>query len=191
VKKCVNDKFRIVIPGPILDYANFTYKAYVPDRRASGFLEQSGQKRGQGDLLALIGSLLIYDLICKHKKVCQLEMTSGDGDSRDISVRIGGKFRPINIKTSAYGPYRDGLNLFVKEEEIGKDFFAFIQCFVHIDEEPHVHIPGGLSVKSRVWEKFSGTLSDIPNTGGHRGIKISCEKLYPFKSFLEIIDRKF
>jgi len=184
------------IPKEIYDYAYLTYNHYVPKQRYSGFLEKNAkQKRGDGDLIALLSALCIHNIFGENNKVCNLELTSGDGDKKDIAIRIKNKYRPINIKASAYSPFRDGLNLFVKAEELNKNVFGFIQCFVHLNEnddlDPHIHIPGGCSTSSKIWKEYSKNIINIPNTGGHKGIKIPCEELKPFENLINWTDNKF
>lgn len=183
----------ILIPDEILAYAKLTFGHYVPKRRYSGFKDFN--ERGNGDFIALVAALTIHHQMGLMGKVCSLELTAGDGDNKDLSVRIDNNYQTINLKASAYAPFRPGLNLFVKEEELKKeDFFAYIQCFVHLNEEnflPHIHIPGGCSTKSKLFKQYRENPTVIPNTGGHRGIKIPCDELSPFQKIVDAIDEKF
>lgn len=186
----------LAIPPPLLSYAQLTYTHYVPKRRYSGFKETNRQVRGNGDLLALIAALTLHHEFAKNGKICTLELTSGAGDSKDLSVIIKGKPFLINIKASAYAPYRPNLNLFIKNEELGENqkFDAYLQCFVHLEEKdlsPHMHIAGGCSTTSQLFQEYAQKLETIPNTGGHKGIAVPCERLNPFENLLQKVDSKF
>jgi len=186
------NRYELVVTDAILGYAQATFKHYTPTRRYSGFSD--GGIRGSGDFLALVAALAIHDAFGRAGRVCSLELTIGDGDDKDLSVRVGGDYKGINIKASAYSPYRDGLNLFIKEEELKKKgFWGYLQCFVHLEEgneEPHLHIAGWCKTNSSAYEECSKTLATIPNTGGHKGIEIPCDWLEPFESLVELVDSK-
>lgn len=185
------------IPPAVLEYAKLTYQHYVPKRRYSGFQEDNRQIRGNGDLIALVAALTLHHEFGKLNKICTLELTSGAGDSKDLSILVKKQPLLINIKASAYAPYRPNLNLFVKEEELtteGKKFDAYLQCFVHLAEDnlpPHMHVAGGCSTSSEIFKECKQIIGVIPNTGGHRGMKIPCERLNPFENLLQKADEKF
>jgi len=187
----------IEIPPSILEYAKLTYQHYVPKCRYSGFKEENRQIRGNGDLIALVAALTLHHEFGIQNKICTLELTSGAGDSKDLGIVIKKQPFLINIKASAYAPYRPNLNLFVKEEELtedGKKFNAYLQCFVHLQEDempPHMHVAGGCSTDSAIFKECSQQIGIIPNTGGHRGMKIPCERLNPFENLLQKADEKF
>ena len=183
----------IEIPEHILSFASATSSFYTPLSRKSGFNETKSQRRGDGDLSDLIGTLMIYELLAKENKICKIELCSGDGDESDLAVRVDGQYRKINIKTSLYAPFRDGLNLYVKEEELGKDIDAYIQVFVHLHEgqhKPHVHIAGWCAKNSQAWKDHQKVIN-IPNTGGHRGIGIPIERLGSLAGLKKAADTKF
>lgn len=185
------------IPQAILEYAKLTFQHYVPKRRYSGFKDDHRQVRGNGDLIALVAALTLHHEFGKQNKICTLELTSGAGDSKDLSVVIKKQPFLINIKASAYAPFRPNLNLFVKEEELsteGSKFDAYLQCFVHLSEDnmaPHMHVAGGCSTGSTLFKECSQIIDIIPNTGNHRGIKIPCARLNPFENLLQKVDEKF
>lgn len=187
------NNLRITIPKPILEYAKFSYGYYVPQKRRSGFYEIKGQSRGDGDLSDLIGKLTLFDYLAKKNKVCGMEMICGQGDSLDLSIQINNKKISWNIKTSAYSPYRQGLNLFIKKEEIEKNINGYIQVFVHLNEEsdpePHIHVAGCVIKNSKNWEKNKNIIC-IPKTG-HYGIKVPVEDLKPFETLALCADEKF
>jgi len=181
------------IPREILDYAKLTYRHYVPNRRASGFKELASQERGSGDLSDLLASLCVYFLFCENKKVCKLDLTSGVGDKDDISIRIKNIWKHVNVKTSSYAPFRDGLNLYVKKEELPKDNIdIYIQCFVHLEETktPHIHIAGWMDTSDELWNKAKENLIFIPKAN-HMGVGIKVENLFKFDDLVSKIDSKF
>lgn len=181
------------IPKEILDYAKLTYKHYVPTRRASGFKELSNQERGTGDLSDLLASLCVYFLFCENKKVSKLDLTSGVGDKDDISIRIKNNWKHVNVKTSAYAPFRDGLNLYVKKEELSKDHIdIYIQCFVHLEEtdQPHIHIAGWMDTSHEIWNQAKENLIFIPKAK-HMGVGVKVENLFKFEDLISKADTKF
>ena len=183
---------KVIISPEILNYAKFTSPNMTPLKRKSGWTELASEKRGQGDLLDLIGSLVIFHELGKRNKICSVDMTCGFGDDKDIVVVIKGEKKSINIKTSSYGPYRDNLRLFVKEEELDKNIDAYIQCFVHLNQdEPHIHLAGWVATNSSVWLTAKKNVETIPNTGGHKGIGITLNKLGQIESLFNLVDNKF
>lgn len=180
------------IPHAILEYTSFTYKNYVPLQRYNGFDEIEGQKRGQGDFIELATKLTLFDHICKQNKICGLELVSGTGDDKDLFIQVGGRKITWNIKTSNFAPFRSGLNLFIKREELEKEVSGYIQAFVHLEEEnthPHIHVVGFVLKGSDVWNEYN-QIVDIPRTN-HRGVKIPVEKLHCFETLVRNTDRKF
>src|SRR5690606_18437565 len=136
----------------------------------------------------------VFDKIAKADKVSKMDITCGVGDKSDIEVRVNNEWKKINVKTSSYAPFRSGLNLYVKEEEINKDIDAYVQCFVHLNEDdlpPHVHIAGWIPTTSDNWKKASSNLIKIPRTNGHKGVKIGVESLQTLDKMINIIDNKF
>jgi hypothetical protein len=188
-----------IIPSQILDYAQYTYLNYTPHKRYSGFNETQDQERGEGDLLDLIGSLLIFDILSRQHKKCSIEFCVGTGDESDLVVKVNNATKLINIKTSSYYPYRDNLNLFIKKEEITKEIDAYIQVFIHLKEpkfndgffEPHFHIAGWCARNSKIWNDYCEKIIEIPRTGGHLGISIPVNKLGSINSFIKLLDSKF
>ena len=182
------------IPDSLLEFAKHFAPKIVPQKRTAGWQETQTETRGYGDLSDMLGSLAVFDLLTAAKKVCKLDVTCGTSDASDVVVRVKNEFKNINVKTSSYAPFRSGLNLYVKAEELDKEIDAYLQCFVHLNEPgyaPHVHIAGWIPTTSKAWEGYKADLITIPNTGGHKGIKIPLEKLGSFDSFLKIIDEKF
>lgn len=186
----MNDLF-IEIPSEILAYAKLTYTHYVPIKRASGFEENANQTRGDGDLSDLLASLTLHHLIGKNKRVFKMDLSSGCGDDDDLSIRIDNKWQSVNIKTSLYAPYREGLHLYVKKEELSKDIDYYVQCFVHLNEKgfaPHIHVAGWVKKNGEIWN--SAKEIKIPTTE-HYGIGIPVSKLEDFKKLVCAIDKKF
>jgi hypothetical protein len=181
----------IEIPIQILQYAQLTQHYYVPHQRTGGFQELDTQKRGDGDLTDLLGSLMVYHLAAQQDVICRIELCCGAGDKSDLELSIGGQFKTVNIKTSSYAPYRDGLNLFVKEEELNKDIDLYMQVFVHLNEgdaAPHIHIAGCVSRNSAIWKKHNRLIT-IPNTG-YPGIGIPVAELGSFDVLMKLCDKK-
>jgi len=185
----------IDIVQPLLEYAEHIYQNFVPLQRKSGFTETKHQYRGEGDFLDLLGALVVFDELGKNNKVCSLELVCGKGDEGDIGISIDGIMTTWNVKTSQYAPYRSGLRLFVKQEELTKETFGYIQCFVHLDEDdhPHVHIAGACRAHGQKFQELSkpDKLKPIPKTGGHMGVHFPVEELASFEILLEKADTKF
>lgn len=188
----MND-FRLDIPPKILDYARLTFMDYVPLERTGGFQETEHQSRGDGDLLDLTAKLTLHHFLAgEQRKFVKMEMTCGAGDDHDLVVKIPAKTswdRKVNIKTSRHEPFGEGLHLFVKQEELNHPCDIYIQCFVHlheIGETPHLHVAGFCAVSSPLWLKYA-QLDDIPETAGHRGMKIPVEELRPIEGLLKIL----
>jgi hypothetical protein len=189
---------QIEIPNYILEFSKKIAPKLVPNKRASGWAELPTEKRGAGDLMDLIGSLILFDKISSANKICKLDITCGSGDKSDLEIRIKNSFKKINIKTSSYYPFRDGLNLYVKEEELNKNIDAYVQVFVHLDEiengitlSPHVHVAGWIPTISDMWLKNKENIIIIPKTDGHKGIKIPTSKLANIDKMISMIDEKF
>lgn len=181
------------IPEQILEFARYISPSLTPHARASGWQELETEVRGNGDLMDLIGTLFIFDKISKCNKVCKMNITCGVGDEFDLEIRVGGLFKKVNIKTSAYAPYKSGLNLIVKQEEVEKDIDAYIQIFVHLTETetPHIHIAGWIPTVSNRWQDAKNNLVEIPRTNGHKGVKIHIENLGCLDKLISLIDNKF
>jgi len=183
----------ITIPTSIYDYAAYTFKNFVPLNRKSGFSEIKGQPRGEGDFLDLVAKLTLFDMFGKNNKVCSMNLICGAGDDGDLTVFIGGKPTIWNIKTSKYAPFREGLNLFVKNEELNKKVNGYIQCFVHLGEgdlAPHMHVPGYCLCAGSTWNEIVSKPIIIPQTK-HRGIGFPVEKLRPLGMLIRNADIKF
>ena len=180
---------RVPIKSYILEYALNTFKALTPGYRSAGFDEVEGQERGEGDLMDLIASLVLFDAFSKKGKICVSNITSGAGDKSDLELEISGQMTRWNVKTSKYKPIHDGLNMFVKLEELTKRFDGYIQCFVHLTDDPHIHIGGACIVDSPAWKRAVREPIQIPRTG-HYGIAVPIEELIHITSLTEMIDDK-
>lgn len=174
---------QIPVSEDTVAFARSMVPVLVPRVRTAGFVGKDW--RGSGDLLDLVGSIVVFRELAARGCVCSLNITAGCGDASDIDISIPGvpEMTHWNVKTSRYAPYRDGLNLIIKEEELLKPMYGFIQCFVHLDEPPsapHVHI-AGFDLRKRL-EPLS--LVEIPNTGGHIGVMRPVEALACFERLL-------
>lgn len=181
------------IPAQILEFAKHISPSLTPHNRASGWSELETETRGTGDLMDLVGSLYIFDKISKQGKVCRMNITCGVGDEFDLEILVGGEFKKLNIKTSSYAPFKSGLNLIVKKEEVEKDIDAYIQLFVHLGETdtPHIHVAGWIPTLSKRWQEAKNNLVEIPRTNGHMGVKIPIEHLGSLDKLISMIDNKF
>lgn len=188
------------IDDNILNFAQYIAPSLTPQQRMAGWFELETENRGTGDLMDLIGTLFLFDKISKANKVCKMDITCGVGDKSDLEIRVNGSFKKVNIKTSSYGPIRDGLNLYVKKEEADKDIDAYVQLFVHLnqvrdyDQEaiwPHIHVGGWIPTVSDVWQEAKNNPITIPRTNGHQGVKIPVEKLGSVDKLIQMIDDKF
>lgn len=181
------------IPKQIIELSKYIAPSLIPHNRIAGWSELETEVRGTGDLMDLIGTFFIFDKISKKDKVCTMNITCGVGDDFDLKIRVDGSFKKVNIKTSSYTPYKPGLNLIVKQEEINKDIDAYIQLFVHLNETeiPHIHVGGWLPTISKRWEEAKNNLAEIPRINGHQGVKIPIEHLGSLDKMIFLIDNKF
>jgi hypothetical protein len=181
------------IPIDMLSFARNLAPCFTPNKRASGFADPTESKRGRGDYLDLLGTLLIFDIMAHENIVSRAQLVSGAGDDCDLMMRHQQDWVTINVKTSEFAPFHDGLNLFIKQEEIAKPIDAYVQVFVHTSEDdaPHVHLAGWATTRGPQFKKRMDNLIEIPNTGGHKGIAIPVRELRPFASLLKLGDRKF
>lgn len=181
------------IPEQILEFARYISPSLTPHTRASGWHELGTEVRGNGDLMDLIGTLFVFDKLSKQHKVCRMDITCGVGDEFDLEIRVGDEFKKVNIKTSSYAPYKPGLSLIVKKEEVEKDIDAYIQLFVHLSETevPHVHVAGWIPTVSNRWQDAKSNLVEIPRTNGHMGVRIPIEHLGSLDKLISMIDDKF
>jgi len=181
------------VPVEVLDYLRLVSPSLTPEKRMSGWSELASERRGYGDLTDLVGTQMVFLELAQAGKVCEMNITCGKGDQYDLLAYIKGKPHPINIKTSTYSPFRPGLRLFVKAEELSKPIGVYVQCFVHLkaaDGRPHIHIAGCISTTNPKWQQFSRKVEDIPNTGCHQGIGIPIEELSPFEKLVSKLDDK-
>jgi hypothetical protein len=189
---------KVEIPDAILAYAEFTAPSLTPYERKSGWNELPTERRGDGDLLDLMGSLIIFHGLSSNGRLCSLDITCGMGDDCDLRAVINGAPRTINVKTSSYDPEDEDfsrLHLYVKSEELEKRLpDIYIQCFIHhIDMAamvtPHVHITGWIPTHSQAWKEQP--VITIPRTNGHKGIGVKIEQLETFEKLVGMVDRKF
>jgi hypothetical protein len=184
---------RLPIPTPIIEYARFAASEYIPPRRTGGFAETAQQKRGHGDFLELVAKLTLkHFLVVEHNVMVTLELTSGQGDETDMRIWFGSpetSWRPrrVDVKSSAFAPFHEGLNLCVKEAEARhRPADIYIQCFVHLDEtddpEPHMHLAGLVFTSWDIWQESLSNMQEIPNTNGARGVLIPCHRLRPVRA---------
>lgn len=187
------------VPTEVLAYARMTHGNYVPFERTAGFTETEAQTRGEGDLIELVAKLMMHHYIAgQNGRRVSMELTCGAGDDRDLTVwrvhtKNGWTKCDINVKTSRYRPFRDGLNLIIKQEELKRPCDLYVQCFVHLDEygeSPHMHIAGFSGPTCRVWREHKEVF-EIRETGGHEGMQIPVEKLLPFEKFVQILQKRF
>lgn len=184
---------KLKIPPSIIGLAEDFKELLVPSSRFSGFSDASQKDRGTGDMMDLIGTMMVFKYLTSHGIAASANITSGKGDVWDLCVFKHNRPVTFNIKTSRYKPYREGLNLFIKEEEVSKPADGYIQVFVHMEEEgedPHVHIPGYFRTSWAMWEEHSARLKIIPYTDGHRGAKIPIEELQDIRRMLEVFDER-
>jgi hypothetical protein len=181
------------IPEQLLRFAKYISPSLTPNNRIAGWRELDTEIRGNGDLMDLIGTLYVFDRISKNGKVCRINITCGIGDEFDLEILVNGDFKKVNIKTSSYVPFKSGLNLIVKKEEVDKDIDAYIQLFVHLDETdvPHIHVGGWIPTISKRWLEAKDNLVEIPRTNGHMGVKIPIEHLGSLDKLISMIDDKF
>lgn len=142
-----------------------------------------------GDLADLVCNLTLFDLLSRSNCICKLDLTVGVGDKEDLAIRIKDKWRSVNVKTSLYHPLRPGLNLFVKQEELRKNIDVYVQCFVHLEADPHIHVAGYIPTSSQRWREAIESLIEIPRAN-HRGVAIPAEELRGLDYLIEQIDRK-
>lgn len=193
----MDDAPRLAIPAPVLDYARFAANEYVPPKRTGGFSETSNQRRGRGDFLELVAKLTLkHFLVVEHNIMATLELTSGQGDDADMTLWVGDPRKrwyamKVDVKSSEFAPFHEGLHLFVKAAEaLHRPADIYIQCFVHLEEsddiEPHMHVAGLLFTRTDLWKEHLAEIAQIPGTGGANGVLVPCHKLRPVQNLLPI-----
>jgi hypothetical protein len=184
---------KLPISPSTLQFAEEFRDLLVPSSRFSGFADVSKKSRGLGDVMDLIGSLVVFKYLTSNDIACSVNITSGKGDEWDLCVFKHNRPVTFNIKTSQFAPFRKGLNLFIKEEETRKPADGYIQVFIHAGEggeEPHAHIAGYFRTTWSMWEDFSHRMTIIPHTGGHRGAKVPVEELQDIRRMLDFYDQR-
>lgn len=181
------------VPKEYIEFSKMFAKNMTPKTRTAGWKELETEIRGRGDFYDLLGSLFVFNQIASQNRICRMDITAGIGDKSDIDVRINNEFKSINVKTSSYTPYREGLSLFIKEEELIKPMDAFVQCFFHPNEgnyEPHIHVAGWITTNSATWKECAKNIITLPNTGGHKGVRIPASKLQPLDKMISLVDSR-
>lgn len=157
----------------------------TPKKRTSGFLEQEGQIRGSGDLLDTVGAFMLTRYLADNNIPCKMQLSLWQGDDYDLEVN--GK--TINLKTSSWQPKVDDFvktkyHMPIKESEFNKLSDYFVQAFVHLTPDtgnPHIHFCGWLATRELTFPLINNEYySELPNTGGSRGIWIPSLNLKSF-----------
>lgn len=184
---------KIPIPKALLITAQEFSKFKTPLKRTAGFQEQSGQKRGIGDLVDTIASMMLTHYIASHNIPCKYQLALWQGDQFDIEVN-GATTKTINVKGSTWQPRIDDFgkvnyHMAIKESEIHKLSNIFTQIMVHLEPEnepPHLHYCGWFDTALLPSDpKTSPFWKEIPNTGGSKGLWIPSSELNPFGNLLE------
>jgi len=183
---------KIQIPKALLITAQEFSKFKTPIKRTAGFKEQAGQKRGVGDLVDTVASLMLTHYIASHNIPCKYQLALWQGDQFDIEVN-GIVIKTINVKGSTWQPRIDDFSkvnyhMAIKESELHKLSDIFVQVMVHLEPEndsPHLHYCGWFDTKLLPSNpKTSPYYKEIPNTGGSEGLWIPSSDL---KSFDELL----
>lgn len=177
---------KIYIPKDILSVSKEFSKFKTPEVRSAGFTEQSGQERGKGDLYDTVAGLMLTHYLAHHKIPCKYQMALLQGDDYDVKAND----YTINIKTSGWSPKVDNFDevkyhMAIKESEFHKLNSIYHQIMVHLDDpHPHLHFCGWIDLKSLGSLEKNSFYSEIPNTGGSKGLWIPS---YHLRSFREMI----
>lgn len=184
---------RVDLPAGLEDFARefSTYK--TPVRRTQGWHEQAHERRGEGDILDTIGTLMLWRHLVSNGLHTTYQLTAGGGDETDLLVRVGKAWLNANVKTSKWQP-RGGddpcrrSHIAVKEEEFDKGFAAlYIQVIVHLVTHgtadcSHVHFCRWIASDSEAFRRQD--VKTIPNAGGQRGYWIGPEDTQPFEGIV-------
>lgn len=186
---------KVEIPRALLIMAQEFSKFKTPAKRTAGFQEQSGQKRGIGDLIDTVSSLMLTHYIASHGIPCKYQLALLQGDTFDVETN-GSMTKTINVKGSAWQPRVDDFNqvnyhMGIKESEFHKLNNIFSQIMVHLEPEndkPHIHYCGWFDAASLPSDPTkSEYYQTIPNTGGSKGLWIPSSDLRPFSELLDQI----
>lgn len=178
---------KVYIPNSIiLDSTEFS-KFKTPAIRTKGFSEQSGQTRGNGDLLDTVGCFMLLHHLASSHIPSTYHLTLLQGDETDLTVKSKNKNVTINVKTSSWQPKDDNpesyCHLAVKESEFNKVSDIYSQIMVHlnpINDKPHIHFCGWIWSNSLNFED----VTTIPNTGGSKGLWIPSSSLNKFEDLV-------
>jgi hypothetical protein len=184
---------KVIIPTPLLITAQEFSKFKTPTKRTAGFSEQEGQKRGVGDLVDTVASMMLTHYLGSHNIPCKYQLALWQGDTFDIEVNTS-VTRTINVKGSTWQPRIDDFgkvnyHMAIKKSEFHKLNNIFSQVMVHLnpdDDKPHLHFCGWFDTSSLPSDpEKSEYFGEIPNTGGSKGLWIPSSDLRPFSEFLD------
>lgn len=188
---------KVYIPKALLKTAQEFSKFKTPDKRTSGFLEQQGQKRGHGDILDTIASMMLTHYLAAHQIPCKYQLALLQGDDFDIETGIKNK-NTINVKASNWQPSDDfstansvNYHMAIKESEFNKLNSIYQQVMVHLNplnDNPHIHFCGWLKLDSLELPLENNLhFGSIPNTGGSKGLWIPAKILNPFDQLISAL----
>lgn len=177
------------LPDGLEAFAREFSRYKTPTRRTQGWREQAHERRGEGDVLDTIGTLMLWRHLVSNGRHATYQLTAGGGDETDLLVRIGEKWLDVNVKTSKWQPKENDdpcqrSHIAVKEEEFGKGFAAlYIQVIVHLvmhgtADRSHVHFCRWIESASDEFGRQEVTT--IPNAGSQRGYWIGPRHTQPF-----------
>lgn len=180
---------KVYIPKALLITAKAFSKYKTPQIRSAGFTEQSGQKRGHGDLCDTVASMMMALYIGSNNLPCKYQIALWQGDDFDLEVNK----KSINLKASSWQPNTDDFEVVkyhmgIKESEFHKINDIYQQVMVHLDDPkdpPHIHFCGWIASDSLSLPLNKNKYyKEIPNTGGSKGLWIPSTDLQSFSTLL-------
>ena len=143
---------KLDLPDGLIEFATEFSRFKTPKERTQGWTEQPDERRGLGDVLDTIGTLMVWRYLVEAGVPATYLLTAGEGDVADIQVRTTALgLLNVNVKTSRWQPSHDnpcsGGHLAIKKVETVKGLAdIYVQVFVHLEDPweqpPHVHICG-------------------------------------------------
>lgn len=185
----------VQIPVGLVEFAKEFSKAKTPLQRTQGWNELPYERRGEGDVMDTIGTLMLWRYLASHDVPVTYHLTAGMGDETDLRVKAPDGFLDINVKTSKWAASKDEesctrCHIPIKAVELRKPLAdVFAEVLVHLVEENpsenHVHLCGWIARDSGGFQRQA--LTTIPMSGGSRGYWIPSSQTYPVAALLQFV----
>jgi hypothetical protein len=182
---------KVYLPDGLEAFAREFSQYKTPAARTQGWVEQDGEVRGEGDVMDTVGTLMLWRHLVAVGIPATYHLTANAGDETDLRVFTSTGSLDINVKTSKWQPYNDGVLpargfIGIKEVELDKPSDVYVQVIVHLrppnGEVAHVHLCNWITSASEEFKKL--TVSVIPNTNGQRGLWIARPPAHPIENLI-------